>query len=59
MALKKLGALWQGKTKAGDIYLNGSIEIGDRKIRVACFSVKKTSEKSPDWQVYEFEKDQR
>ena len=42
----ELGALWLKKSAKGD-YMTG--EIGG--VKVVCFPVKKTSEKSPDWRV--------
>jgi len=52
----EIGALWVKTGQRGD-YMTGTIEVdgGDRNggqtIKVVCFVVKKSSDKSPAWRV--------
>jgi len=39
------------KSGAKGSYMSGTIEVNGEKVRIVCFSAKKTSEKSPDWRV--------
>lgn len=50
---KKLGSLWQHKTKEGRTYFTGTIEvvIGQPLKIVALKNDKKNSDKSPDWNI--------
>jgi hypothetical protein len=53
MALKKVGVLWQRKSKSGKHFLSGFIDKGiDGEIAIAVFKVPdKQSEKSPDYVI--------
>lgn len=54
MSNKKLGALWEGTTKNGQLYFNGSIEINGEKIKVVVFkNNKRPDKKDPDYVIYE------
>lgn len=46
----EIGALWSKSGAKGE-YLTGTIDMGDGPVKVVCFSVKKTSDKSPTWRV--------
>jgi len=46
----EIGALWV-KHGAKGSYMSGTVEVNGEKVRIVCFSAKKTSEKSPDWRV--------
>ena len=53
---KKLGALWQGTSKAGNPYVRGLVEIGDKTYNFVGFQNKnKNQAKSPDFFLYEDE----
>lgn len=46
----EIGALWN-KTGAKGAYMTGTIDMGDGPVKIVCFAVKQTSEKSPAWRV--------
>lgn len=52
----EIGALWSKSGAKGE-YLTGTIEVnggernGGETIKVVCFAVKKSSDKSPAWRV--------
>lgn len=50
---KDSGAMWLRKTKTGDDYLSGSIEIKGEKIQfVAFLNGQKKSENQPDYRIF-------
>ena len=54
MAEKSIGGLWKNKTKKGDTYLSGSIEIGGEKVKIVIFKNNyKEEEKHPDYRIFE------
>jgi hypothetical protein len=46
----EIGALWSKSGAKGE-YLTGTIDMGDGPVKVVCFAVKKSSDKSPAWRV--------
>lgn len=46
----EVGALWS-RTSAKGEYLTGTIDLGDGPVKVVCFAVNQTSDKSPAWRV--------
>lgn len=46
----EIGALWRKAGAKGE-YLSGTIDLGDGPVKVVCFAVKQSSDKSPAWRV--------
>ena len=50
---KDIGALWLNKSKAGNDYLSGNIEIDGTKHKIVIFANSyKEQEKHPDYKIY-------
>lgn len=46
----EIGALWIKAGAKGD-YMTGTITVDGQAVKVVCFAVKASSEKSPAWRV--------
>jgi hypothetical protein len=46
----EIGALWLKSGAKGD-YMTGTIDMGAGPVKVVCFAVKASSDKSPAWRV--------